>query len=61
MYFGNGSQNDDFILHGVNLTNSCQERVFDVISDKELKFHSHDRVAKADIVFLRPWKEKKKP
>ena len=54
MYFGNGSQNDDFILHGVNLTNSCQERVFDVISDKELKFHSHDRVAKADIVFLRP-------
>ena len=53
MYSGNGSQNDDFIFNGVNITNSCEEKIFGVISDKELKFEPHIRIAKADITFLR--------
>ena len=27
MYFGNGSQNDDFIFNGIKLPNSCKEKV----------------------------------
>ena len=32
--------------------------MFGVVSDNELKFEQHIRIGKADIVFLRPWKEK---
>ena len=32
--------------------------MYGVISENELKFEPHIRIAKADIVFLRPWKEK---
>ena len=48
----------DFIFNGVNLTNSCEGKMFGVISDNELKFEQHIRIGKADIVFLRLWKEK---
>ena len=54
MFFGNGSQKDDFIFNGLNLTNSCGEKMFDVISDNEFKFEPPFRIPKADIVFLRP-------
>ena len=57
MFFGNGSQNEDFIFNGLNLTNSCGEKMFGVISDNEFKFEPPLRIAKADIVFLGPEKK----
>ena len=53
MYFGNGSQNDHFLLNGLNSTNSCEGKMFGVISDNELKFEPHIKIAKGDMVFLR--------
>ena len=35
MYFGNCSQNYDFIFNEVNITNSCEEKMSGVISDYE--------------------------
>ena len=38
MYFGIGSENDDFIFDGIKLLNSCEEKILGVIIDNELKF-----------------------
>ena len=38
MCFGIGSENDDFIFHGIKLPNSCEEKILGVITDHELKF-----------------------
>ena len=36
--FGTSSENDDFILDGIKLPNSCKEKILGVIIDNELKF-----------------------
>ena len=43
MCFGIGSENDDFILGGIKLPNSCEEKILGVIIDNELKFDPHIR------------------
>ena len=37
MCFGTSSENDDFILDGIKLPNSCEEKILSVIIDNELK------------------------
>ena len=54
MHFGNGSQNDDFIINGIRLPNSCDEKIMGLMHVNKLKFEPHFRSATADIVFLRP-------
>ena len=34
--FGIGSENDDFILDGIKLPNSCEEKILGVIVDNSL-------------------------
>ena len=41
--FGTSSENDDFILDGIKLPNSCKEKLLGVIIDNELKFDPHIR------------------
>ena len=55
MYFGNCSQNGNFIFNGIKLPNSYEEKILGVVSDKMslIKFEPNIRNAKADIVFLR--------
>ena len=36
MCFGIGSENDDFILDGIKLPNSCEEKILGVIVDNSL-------------------------
>ena len=43
MCFGTSSENDDFILDGIKLPNSCEEKILSVIIDNELKFDPHIR------------------
>ena len=43
MCFGTSSENDDFILDGIKLPNSCEEKILGVIIDNELKFDPHLR------------------
>ena len=43
MCFGTSSENDDFILDGIKLPNSCEEKILGVIIDNELKFDPHIR------------------
>ena len=43
MYFGTSSENDDVILDGIKLPNSCEEKILGVIIDNELKFDPHIR------------------
>ena len=38
MLFGIGSETDDFVFNGINLSNSCEEKILSVIIDNELKF-----------------------
>ena len=41
--FGTSSENDHFILDGIKLPNSCEEKILGVITDNELKFDPHIR------------------
>ena len=41
--FGTSSENDDFILDGIKLPNSCKEKILGVIIDNELKFDPYIR------------------
>ena len=41
--FGTSSENDDFILDGIKLSNSCEEKILGVIIANELKFDPHIR------------------
>ena len=41
MFFGTSSENDDFILDGIKLPNSSEEKILGVIIDNELKFDPH--------------------
>ena len=41
--FGTSGENDDFILDGIKLANSCEEKTLGVIIDNELKFDPHIR------------------
>ena len=43
MCFGTSSENDDIILDGIKLPNSCEEKILGVIIDNELKFDPHIR------------------
>ena len=43
MCIGIGSENDDFIFHGIKLVNSYQKKILCVINDNELKFDPHIR------------------
>ena len=43
MCFGTSSENDDFVLNGIKLPNSCEEKILGVIIDNELKFDPHIR------------------
>ena len=43
MCFGTISENDDFILDGIKLPKSCEEKILGVIIDNELKFDPHIR------------------
>ena len=43
MRFGTISENDHFILNGIKLPNSCEEKILGVITDNELKFDPHIR------------------
>ena len=43
MYFGIGSENDEFIFDEIKLPNSCEEKILGVIIDNELKFDAHIR------------------
>ena len=43
MYFGTGSENDDFILNGIKLPNNCEEKILAVIIDSVLRFNPHIR------------------
>ena len=43
MCFGTSSENDDFILDGIKLPNSCEEKILGVIIDNKLKFDPHLR------------------
>ena len=36
-------KNDDFILDGIKLSNTCEEKILGVIIDNELKFDPHIR------------------
>ena len=38
IYFGNGSQDDDFQFNGIKLSNSCEEKILGVTTDNERKF-----------------------
>ena len=38
MCFGIGSENDSFVLDGIKLPNSCQEKILGAIIDNKLKF-----------------------
>ena len=55
MYFGNGSQDCDFIFNRTKLPNSCEEKILGMINDKMslIKSEANIRSAKADIDFLR--------
>ena len=63
-----GGENDDFIFDGIELPNSCEEKILGVIIGNELKFDPHIRsVCKKaaqklgllnNILIIRPWKEK---
>ena len=41
MCFGIGIENEDFILDGIKLPNSCEEKILYLIIDNELNFHPH--------------------
>ena len=43
MRFGTSSENDDFLLDGIKLPNSCEEKILGVIIDNELKCDPHIR------------------
>ena len=43
MCFGTSSEDDDFILDEIKLTNSSEEKVLGVIIDNELKFDPNIR------------------
>ena len=43
MCFGFVSENDDFIIDGIKLPNSCEEKILGVIIDNDLKFDPHIR------------------
>ena len=38
MYFGNGSQYNDFLLNVIKLLNSSEEKILALITDNELIF-----------------------
>ena len=65
LVFGTRSENDDFILDGIKLSNSCKEKILGLIIDNELKFGPHirsmckksnakGRSAKQNILIIRP-------